>query len=242
MDPEQYAIMYRVEDVHWWYRGIRHSAESLLRQHLAPGRTYSLLDAGCGTGGTTAFLASIGTVTGVDFSAEALRFAKSRGLRRLARASIESLPFADATFDALTCFDVLYHRGVVDERRALVDFRRVLKPGGIAVLREPAYNWLRGAHDVAIHTQRRLTAHQLAERMRSAGFQVVTAGYANMVLFPLAVLKRTLEGFLPWAPADLSVPPPPVNRAFEAILKVEALIARRISLPFGLSAVAVGRA
>jgi SAM-dependent methyltransferase len=242
VDVEQYEIMYRVEDVHWWYRGIRRNAEMLLRRHLAPGRTYSILDAGCGTGGTTAFLANLGTVTGLDFSTEALGFAKKRGLKRITRGSIERLPFPDGAFDALTCFDVLYHRGVVDEWRALSEFKRVLKPGGVAVLREPAFDWLRGAHDVAIHTERRLTAAQLADRMAAAGFEIASSGYANMTLFPLAVLKRSLESVLPWSPADLSIPPQPVNSAFETILNIEALIAQRVPLPIGLSAVAVGRA
>ena len=166
---------------------------------------------------------------------------RSRGLTRLVRGSVSQLPFPDQRFDALTCFDVLYHRGVADVVDGLTEFRRVLRPGGVALIREPAFDWLRGSHDVGIHTERRLTAHQLAERMAAAGFEVESSGYANMTLFPLAVLKRTLEGILPWAPADLSVPPAPVNGAFERILKLEALVARWRSLPFGLSAVAVGR-
>ena len=65
MDTEQYRIMFEVEETHWWYRGIRRNAETLLRRYLAPGRGYDLLDAGCGTGGTTVFLQRFGTVTGV---------------------------------------------------------------------------------------------------------------------------------------------------------------------------------
>jgi len=243
LDAEQYRIMYEVEQTHWWYRGIRKNAEALLRRYLAPGRSYDVLDAGCGTGGTTIFLQRFGTVTGVDFSSDALGFAQARGLHRLARASVSQLPFPDARFDALTCFDVLYHRGVADVVETLKEFRRVLRPGGIVLLREPAFDWLRGSHDIGIHTERRLTVGDLQQGMRGAGIEVLAGTYANMLLFPLAIAKRSAERWLHMDfPADLTVPAPPVNRALEAVLTLESFIARGAALPIGLSAVAVGRA
>src|SRR5262245_12182683 len=145
MDREQYEIMYQVEQAHWWYRGMRRNTRALLRRFLAPGRTYDVLDAGCGTGGTTEDLLEFGCVTGVDFSTEALGYATSRGLHRLVQGSVEQLPFPAATFDVVTSFGVIYHRAVVDERRALAEFRRVLRPGGFALVRLPAFDWLRGA-------------------------------------------------------------------------------------------------
>jgi SAM-dependent methyltransferase len=243
VDAEQYRIMFEVEQTHWWYRGIRRTAEALLRRYLAPGRSYDLLDAGCGTGGTTVFLQRFGTVTGVDFSAHALGFARTRGLTRLVRGSVAQLPFPDQRFDALTCFDVLYHRGVADVVEGLSEFRRVLRPGGIALIREPAFDWLRGSHDVGIHTARRLTVGNLILGMRSAGFEVLAGTYANTVLLPLAVAKRSAERWLNMEfPPDLTVPTAPVNATFEAVLTLESLVAGRASLPIGLSAFALGRA
>ena len=240
MDKEQYEIMYQVERTHWWYQGMRRNTKALLRRYLAPGRSYMVLDAGCGTGGTTIDLAELGTVTGVDYSTDALDFARTRGLTRLIRASIEALPFPDNTFDLVTCFDVLYHRNVSDERNALVEFRRVLRPGGIALVRDPAFDWLRGAHDVGIHTERRFTTKQMAGRFREAGFDVVYATYGNVALFPLALAKRAVDRFVP-SPADLDVPPKPINALFEAALSLEAPLAGRVPLPVGLSAVVLGR-
>jgi SAM-dependent methyltransferase len=243
VDAEQYGIMFEVEQVHWWYRGIRRTAETLLRRYLAPGRSYDLLDAGCGTGGTTLFLQRFGTVTGVDFSPDALAFAQSRGLKRLIRGSVTQLPFPDQHFDALTCFDVLYHRGVADVVQGLSEFRRVLRPGGIALVREPAFDWLRGSHDVGIHTERRLTVGDLRAGMRRAGFEVLVGTYANMALLPLAIVKRTAERWLGMEfPPDLTVPSRPVNTTLESILTLESLVTRSGSLPVGLSAFALGRA
>lgn len=242
MDREQYAIMYEVERAHWWYRGMRRNALALLRQYLAPGRSYALLDAGCGTGGTTLDLLGFGTVTGVDMSPDALRYSARRGIRRLTRASVESLPFREGSFDALTCFDVLYHRAVGEIPQTLAEARRVLRSDGLALFREPAFDWLRGAHDVGIHTERRFTLDQLTGLIERAEFEIEHATYGNMLLFPLALAKRTLDRFIPSAPADLSVPPAPLNVVLEAMLALEGVLLGRTRLPFGLSVIVVARA
>src|SRR5919206_70150 len=131
MEREQYAIMARREERHWWYAGMRRVALAVLEQAL-DGRTgLRILDAGCGTGGTTAELRRFGTVTGIDLAWEALEPARGRGLSRLARASIERLPFADGAFELVTSFEVVYHLGVGSDRSALAEMRRVLQPGGL---------------------------------------------------------------------------------------------------------------
>jgi SAM-dependent methyltransferase len=242
MDVEQYRVMFEVEQAHWWYRGMRRNARAILARYLAPGRTYDILDAGCGTGGTTEDLASFGKVTGVDVSEEALAFASSRGLRRLVRASVQALPFPDQSFDAATSFDVIYHRAVGDVGSALRELHRVLRPSGIALVRAPAFDWLRGAHDVAVHTERRFTVGELRRAMAEAGFSIAYANYGNAILFPLAVAKRSLERVLPEAPGDLSVPPAPLNFLLEQALAVERPLTARMSIPAGLSAIVVGRA
>lgn len=242
VDREQYAIMHDVEGRHWWYRGMRRTVQALLDRYLAPARTYHILDAGCGTGGSTQELDRFGVVTGIDSSPDALGYAAARGLPRLVQGSVEDLPFVDHSFDVVTSLDVLYHRAVSDYGRALRETRRVMRPGGIAVVRVPAFDWLRGTHDVGIHTERRFTLAEIAAPMTEAGFRVLHSTYGNALLFPLAVAKRTLERFLPASPADLSVPPRPINWVLEAVLSLEAPVASRVSLPIGLSAIVVGRA
>ena len=87
-----------------------------------------LLDAGCGTGSNLDELAAFGRATGVDLSAEALRFCRTRGVSA-ARAGLLALPFPDGTFDGVTSFDVVYHGWVKDDRAAVREMARVLRPG-----------------------------------------------------------------------------------------------------------------
>ncbi|GAC1315317.1 MAG: hypothetical protein NVSMB2_06580 [Chloroflexota bacterium] len=194
MEPEQYAIMARRERRHWWYAGMRRVALAVLDRALAGQRDLEILDAGCGTGGTTVDLRRFGTVTAVDLAWEAVAPAHGRGLARLAQASIERLPFAANTFDVATSFEVLYHLGVSNDIAALSEIRRVIKPGGRFLLRVPAHDWLRGEHDRLVHTAHRYARDEVEAKLAQAGFAVEWVSWANTVLFPAAAAKRLLEG------------------------------------------------
>lgn len=243
MNPEEYAIMYHVEDTHWWYRGMEQITRAIVQRWYAPGTGLRILDAGCGTGAVMGYLTDYGQVTGFDFAAEALHFCGVRDLHRLTRASVMELPFADAQFDLVVSFDVLCEQAVPDDQAALRELRRVLVPGGRLLLRLPAYNWLRGQHDRAVHIRHRYTARELAIRLAESGFEVEHLSYANMVLFPVAVAKRWSERLLPRrnSASDLTLSVGPFNGVLQALLGAEAPWIARRGLPWGLTVVAVGR-
>ncbi len=244
MNPEEYAIMYHAEEGHWWYVGMERITVTLLDRWYAPGSNLRILDAGCGTGkAMTSYLTRYGQVTGFDFAQEAVHFSRQRGVTRLARASVMEIPFADHSFDLVVSFDVLCVRGVPDDVQALREIRRVLVPGGRVLLRLPAYNWLRGHHDVAVHIRHRYNKRDIVQRFQEAGLQVEHLSYANTLLFPLALLKRTAEKMWPSREvrSDLTLHPGPLNGLFRRILAAEAPIVAGPGLPFGLSLIAVGR-
>jgi SAM-dependent methyltransferase len=248
VEPEQFVIMARREERHWWYAGMRRVALAVLETELAGRTGLRVLDAGCGTGGTTVELRRFGQVVGIDLAWEALQPAHGRGLTALARASIEQLPFPDACFDAATSFEVVYHLGVGSDRSALAEIRRVLKRGGLLLLRVPAHDWLRGEHDRLVHTRHRYTRAEVAAKLTDAGFTIDRLSWANTLLFPPAVAKRLLEphnGHDPQASGepDLWQPPAPLNSLLEHAVAIEALaIPNAIPLPFGLSVLAVATA
>src|ERR1051326_4562709 len=183
MEREQYAIMARREERHWWYAGMRRVALSVLDRVLDGRRDARILDAGCGTGGTTLELRRYGDVVGVDLAWEALEPAHARGLKALARASIERLPFLSAAFDVVTSFEVIYHLGIGDDVGALKEMRRVLKTGGLLLVRVPAHDWLRGEHDRLVHTRHRYSPGELRRKLENAGFAAQQLTWANTVLF-----------------------------------------------------------
>ena len=245
MEREQYDLMFAQEERHWWYVGMRRISAALLdrfgprTEQTCPLR---ILDAGCGSGGMTRFLARRGRVTGIDLAPEALGYARRRGLTSLARASVGQLPFRSASFDVVTSFDVLYHLNVDDDLMALAELHRVLRPGGVLLIRLPAYDWIRGAHDEAVHTRHRYTQDELTGKLDAVGYRVEHATYANSVLFPLAPVKRYLEHRNGTQDAtDLWLPPAPINRLLSDLLSLEAIPARGVGLPWGLSVFAVAR-
>lgn len=217
---------------------------ALLNRWLPTDSLRKILDAGCGTGGAMmGFLSDYGQVTGVDLYPSALAFCRKRHAERIACASVLDLPLVSGSFDVVTCFDVLYERGVIDEDRALHEFFRVLLPNGQLFMRLPAYNWLRGRHDEQVHTHRRYTKRLVRKLLESSGFVVEHITYANTILFPLAVLKRLGEKLLSnrEVRSDLTVNTNAYNRLLIRLLSSEAVWAARIGLPYGLSVMAVAR-
>ena len=108
---------------------------ALLRTSVNPGR--SLLDVGCGGGLLAEEFARLGcAVTGVDRSQPTLEAARAHALRsnlavEYIEGSAELLPFPSASFDVVSCCDVLEH---VDAPAAVLEeISRVLKPGGAFV-------------------------------------------------------------------------------------------------------------
>lgn len=239
MEKEQYEILYRLEETHWWYLGMRRMVDSLLQRYVDCSQPLRILDAGCGTGGMVKHLQQFGSVVGLDLSDEALGLCQHRHLPQLTQASVEQLPFADESFDLLTSFDVLYHRAVVNDWLALGEFYRVLRPGGLLLLRVPAYDWLRGAHDVAVHTRHRYSHRELVRKLHAAGFQLQKLTHANALLFPVAAAKRLVEGTEHSWHMDLELPAAPINRMLLGVLSLEATLLPRVSFPWGLSLVAV---
>ncbi len=121
---------------------------------LALSHGESVLDAGCGTGllleQEALAVGSEGRAEGVDFSDDMLAHARARcdGLEqvKLQQGSIETLPFEDASFDALSCTQTLLY--VKDMDKALTEFYRLLKPSGrIAIVETDWSGAVINSHD-----------------------------------------------------------------------------------------------
>jgi ubiquinone/menaquinone biosynthesis C-methylase UbiE len=204
--------------------GLRARANAVLG--LLAGTSGSVLDAGMGPGHLVAELDRRGwTVSGVDASPAMVQAARSKlpaAAERLSQARLEQLPFADASFDAVTAIGVLEF---VDHRDAvLCELMRVLRPEGIAIVSAPNVTspYLLWRHFVLyplVRVAKRLGRFarpapppralpprraEFEQRLSAAGLEVTAARYSGyqLVLSPLELvlprasvaLSERLEG------------------------------------------------
>jgi len=200
-----------------------------------------VLDAGCGTGGLLAALAVSAPLlrpVGLEFSLAAHR-AAAKLKTPVVRGSVNAMPFADASFDAAIAADVLCHVAV-DPAAALLELRRVLRPGGRLVVNMPAYGWLMSAHDRRVHNARRQNAAELRADLVAAGFVRIDVGYWNGLLLPLMIAERKLFARGADAASDVAV----VSPWLDAILHGITAFERRLPfpLPAGGSVLAIAEA
>ena len=117
-----------------------HVARYRFAARWARGR--SVLDAGCGSGYGTAEFGDAAFVIGMDVSFEAVGIARESFARphvRFLAGACENLPFAAASFDLMTAFEVIEH---LEHWRELLDeAKRVLKPAGVFLVSTPNKAW-----------------------------------------------------------------------------------------------------
>jgi SAM-dependent methyltransferase len=234
MERAEYLRMAAVEGSFWWYRALHAVlADELDGANIAPGAR--LLDAGCGTGGLLCNLAAAKRdliLFGVEIDPEAARIAAAKSRAAVTIGSVNGLPYPDTYFDVLVSADVLCH-AAVQQRIALAEMRRCLKPGGILLLNLPAYRWMLSAHDRHVHNTRRYTASEASRMVTTSGFRVVKAFYWNSLLFPLMASYRLTVG-RQQASSDLRSVSAVQDSLFFTIITLERKLARyRLRLPFG---------
>jgi SAM-dependent methyltransferase len=242
LNPEEYRRMADLEGVQWWYVGMRRIARALLTPLLEAGgaRPRRLLDAGCGTGWNLQDLGIFGETHGVDLSPLAVITTRRRG-GRVIQGNLLGLPYANSSFDVVTSFDVLYHAWVPDDVQAVRELARVLKPGGLMLVKVPALKILWGAHDEAVHSRHRYTRGEVEDLLGRAGLRLVRSTYANSLLFPVLLLRRLLDRLFDRHGSDVALLPPLLEKIFRGLLGIEARLVGRFNLPLGASVFAVAR-
>lgn len=240
MDVAYESDTIAVEDRHWWYRGRRRIVMDVVRSLSLPSGA-RVLDAGCGSGRNLVELSSVGSVTGLEPSSRGAELARARGVGKVVEAAIEAMPFGDASFDLISCLDVIEH--IEDDVRALRELRRVARPGASLLVTVPAYPRLWSAHDELNRHCRRYTRAELLRRSAEAGWAPRRTTHFNTLLLPVAAAWRLgdrLRSERATPTSELVRTPEAFNWLLEQPLRAEAALLRRgRRIPAGLSLVGV---
>jgi SAM-dependent methyltransferase len=132
----------------------------LIEALLPPLAGLRLLDAGCGGGAYVHALAERGAdARGIEYNEEKLTTTQSparAALSRIFHGDIERTAFGAGSFDAVLLNEVLEH--VPDDRAALREMHRLLRPGGALVVFSPNRLHPFETHGVfALHSGRRIS-------------------------------------------------------------------------------------
>lgn len=234
MENSEYQKMYELEDSHWWFVTKRTLAMVFLNQIKK--NFPRILDVGCGTGRNLLMLKQFGQVFGVDVNPLALKFCLERGQTQVKHSGAETLPFKDNYFDLVTIFDVLYHRGIKSDIKALTQAFRVIKPGGYLLVNDCAHQWLYGPHDRAMQARHRYSRKELVEKITTAGFRVKRASYTYILTFPLFLTNRLLKKFFfSGNGSDVNKLPSWLNKLLIIINQFESRLLCQVDFPIGSS-------
>jgi len=216
------------------------------------GENATVVDVGCSAGylleDLRAFLPSASLI-GIDLIFSGLRRARRNVPDALVvHADACHLPIPDNHVDGLVSANLLEHVPV--DHAALAEIRRVLRPGGTAVLVVPASPSSFDYYDRFLLHQRRYGRGELARKCRSAGLEVTQDFYLCSLIFPAfwLVKRRNRRRFDQLQGADLA------ERVAKDIAKTQHsasltltcwlekfLLARRVFLPFGIRSLTVAK-
>ncbi len=238
MQDHAYEAMQRMQENHWWWRGMRRLYATALRRYVpTSGVPQRVIDVGCGFGANLIVLADSGKVVGVDVSLDALRSIVDRPALGLVQAEADALPFRADTFDVIALLAIVEH--VDRDDRVLSETYRIATAHAHQILLTSAFMLLWSHHDEANNHRRRYLAKQLDRLTAAAGWKVIQTSYINAFLFPAVAIVRIVQKWLE-APHeskyDMGQNLGIFNGLLEMLLTFEVwlMIRLHVSLPFGV--------
>jgi ubiquinone/menaquinone biosynthesis C-methylase UbiE len=175
---ERYFGQLRGASDHWWVRGMQDVGRSLLGPLSGD---LDVLDLGCGTGTAFSWLDEVrgsGGLHACDIASAAVRVARDTGLATsVVQASMDGLPYRDQSFDLVVNADVLQHLVVDAAASALIETRRVLRPGGRLLLRTNGDSFRKAVEQR--ESWRLYNPSLLRADLEAAGFEVERISFAN---------------------------------------------------------------
>jgi SAM-dependent methyltransferase len=236
-----YESEHENEASHWWFVVRREMFARLIQQRMDPAKC-SFVDIGTSTGTNLRMLRDIRAtdVTGVELEMTAADFAYRKTGCKVIVADCTKIPLPDSSVDCVLATDVLEH--VNDHAAAAKEIKRLLRPGGIAVVTVPAFMVLWGPQDELSHHKRRYRKSQIIELLHEADLKVEEAFYFNFLLLPpIFIARQILRHYKRNIRSEGDVNTRLINALLLRIFRIDCWLAPRLRIPFGVSVCVIVR-
>lgn len=236
MDKEFEKKYHELEKKHFWFKSRRKYIVDLLKS--LP-KDSTILDIGSSSGILLNELKDEGfnseNLYGIDISEEAIKNCKENGIENAFVMDAQNITL-DKKFDVIIASDCLEH--LEQDKKALTNWKSLLKDNGKLYVFVPAYMFLWSEHDTANMHFRRYTKSELVNKLSETGFTIKKSSYWNFFLFfPISLVRlagrlkssktqkenHSLEGM------------PPANGLFYQLINFENKLLKGLSFPFGVS-------
>lgn len=235
LEQQVYDTEAEVEADHWWFVARRKLFARKIRRLGLPAEAL-ILDAGTSTGTNLRMLRDMGFVNaiGLDLSDNALAYCRQKELGILCRGDVAKTPFADATFDLVLATDIVEH--VEDDHAALIELKRVARPGARLLVTVPAFTCLWGPQDEVSHHKRRYRRAGFLDLFRAANLPVRESFYFNFLLFlPIFVARKLLLLANQRTRSENHLNNRLLNTLLLALFSFDCYLAPKIRPPLGVS-------
>lgn len=240
--------MAKVEQEHWWYCSLHERVLNAILKNFVGRNDVEILDAGCGTGGLLLYLQKKGfkNLRGFDVSDFAVSACKNNHLPVIKASLIETaIHFSPETMDVIVCCDALYFLPFEEQKKALADFYKLLKPGGVIILNLPSLEIFSGTHDLSVGIKRRYH-HKMLKNLLP---QDIDGGryfyrYWPVLLSPAIAIVRALQRIKINSgryntKSDIDLPGIFVNNVLKGMMKLEMKFLPSINFGSSLFVVAI---
>lgn len=231
-----------VETDHWWFKSRRKYLLDLLKD--AP-KESKVLDIGCSSGIFLKDLEKLGfdpeNLFGIDISEKAIANCKVNGIQNCFVMDAQNITLTES-FDIIIASDCLEH--LQDDKKALKNWKSLLKIGGQLYVFVPAFMSLWSYHDEVNMHYRRYTNSELKSKLTTENLEIIKSSYWNFFLFlPVYGFRKLTAVFQKnkKSESDISIGNPLSNNVLLQLIIFENKLLKVLNFPFGVSTFCIAR-
>ena len=231
-----------VETDHWWFKSRRKYLIDLLKD--AP-KTSKILDIGCSSGIFLKDLEKLGfnpeNLFGIDISEIAIARCQANGIQNCFVMDAQNITLTES-FNIIIASDCLEH--LQDDKKALKNWKSVLKIGGLMYVFVPAFMSLWSYHDEVNMHYRRYTNAELKSKLATENLEIIKSSYWNFFLFLPVYGFRKQKTFFQNNKKDvndISIGNPLINGTLYQLVIFENKLLKVLNFPFGVSTFCIAK-